>query len=105
MNLAARHDRNLRVEQIDEAAQDAALRLTAKAEQNEIVTRQHRVDELWNDRFVVSDDSREQLFAGLQLLHQVVADLLFDRTRPELRRAQFAEGLWKEEAMSRFYPN
>jgi len=40
VNLAAGHDRNLLVEQIDEAAQDAALRLTAQAEQDEVVVRQ-----------------------------------------------------------------
>ncbi len=37
VDLAARDDRNLLVEQRDELAQDTALRLTAQAEQNEIV--------------------------------------------------------------------
>ena len=42
VDLAAGHDRNLFVEQIDQAAQDAALGLAAQAEQDEVVPRQDR---------------------------------------------------------------
>ena len=94
VDLAARHDRDLLVEQIDEPAQDAALRLAAQAEQDEVVARQDRVDELRDDRFVVADDAGEQRLAGLQLPHEVVADFLLHRARASrLTGAKFAKGL------------
>ena len=80
VDLAAGHDRNLLVEQIDQTAQDAALRLAAQTEQDEVVPRQNRVDQLRDDRFVVADDAGEQPFAGLQLAHEVVANLLLHRS-------------------------
>ena len=79
VDLAAGDDRDLLVEQIDEAAQDAALRLAAQPEQDEVVARQDRVDELRDDRLVVADDARKERLARLQLADQVVADLLLDR--------------------------
>ena len=39
MNLAAGDDGDLGVEQIDQSAQDAALRLPAEPEENEVVPR------------------------------------------------------------------
>ena len=91
MNLAAGHHRNLLVQQIDEAAQDAALRLSAQSEQNEVVLREDRVDELRHDRLVVADNAGEERLAGLQLAHEVVADFLFDGTRVQTRLPKFAE--------------
>src|SRR6185503_13945789 len=79
VDLAAGHDRNLLVQQIDQAAQDAALRLAAQAEQDEVVPREHRVDQLRDDRLVVADDAGKQALARAQLAHQVVANLLLDR--------------------------
>jgi hypothetical protein len=79
VNFAARHDRDSLVEQIDEAAQDARLRLAAQAEQDEIVAREDRVDELRHDGVVVADDAREKRLARPELAHEVVADFLFDR--------------------------
>ena len=67
MDLAARHDRDLLVEQVDERAQDAALRLAAQAEQDEVVPRQDRVDELRDDRVVVADDAGEERLAARSL--------------------------------------
>ena len=81
VNLAAGHDRDLLVEQIDEAAEDPALRLAAQAEQDEVVARQDRVDELRDDGVVVADDAGKQRLARLQLANEVVADFLFDRAR------------------------
>jgi hypothetical protein len=57
VNLTPRHHRDPFVEQIDKRAQNAALGLAAKTEQNEIVARQYGVDELRNDGFVVTDDA------------------------------------------------
>ena len=96
MNLAAGHDRNLLVEQIDEAAQDAALGLAAQAEQDEVVTREDGVDELRDDGLVVADDAGKERFARLQLANQVVADFLLDGSEarsPASRSPQIAEGL------------
>ncbi len=96
VNLAAGHDRNLFVEQIDQRAEDAALGLTAQAEQDEVVAREDRIDQLRDDRFVVADDAREQRFARLQLAHEVVADFLFDGAGLRTDAlAQFAERLGK----------
>src|SRR5262245_4601147 len=80
MDLTARYHGNFRVEQIDQAPQDAALRLSAQSEQDEVVAREDRVDQLRNDGVVVADDAGKQRVAGLQLADQVVADLLLDRT-------------------------
>jgi hypothetical protein len=54
VDLAARHDRDLVVEQRDERAQQARLRLAAQAEQDEVVLRQQRVHELRHDGVVRS---------------------------------------------------
>ena len=82
VDLAAGHDRNLLVEQVDQRAQDPALRLAAQAEQDEVVARQDRVDELRNDGLVVADDAGEERLARLELPHEVVANFLLDRPRP-----------------------
>src|SRR5690606_15977002 len=63
----------------DQTAQDPALCLPAKTEQNEIVACQDRVDQLRDDGVVIADDAGKQGVAGLQLADQVVADFLFDR--------------------------
>ena len=94
MNLAAGDDRDLLVEQIDHAAEDAALRLTAKTEQNEVVPRQDGIDQLRHDRLVVADDPREQGLAGSQFANEIVPDFLLDRLRERAGLpAQVAEGL------------
>ena len=43
------------------------LRLAAQAEQDEVVARQDRVDDLRDDRVVVADDAGEQRLAGRSL--------------------------------------
>ena len=85
VNLAAGHDRDPFVEQIGQAAQDPALGLSAKAEQDEVVARQDGVDELRDDGFVEPDDAGEQRLAGLQLPHEIVANFLLDRARLQRR--------------------
>ena len=94
VDLTAGDHRDLFVEQIDQAAEDAALRLTAQAEQDEVVPRQDRVHELRDDRLVVSDDAGKQPIAGVELPHEVVADLLLHRPGPGAGvLAQVTEGL------------
>ena len=79
VNLAAGNHRDPLVEQIDEAAQDAALGLPAQSEQDEVVPGENGVDELRNDGVVVADDAGKERFSGLQLANEVVADFLLDR--------------------------
>ena len=76
VDLAARHGRDVLVEQRDERAQQARLRLAAQAEQDEVVLRQQRVDELRHDGVVVADDPGEERFAGAELGDQVLAHFL-----------------------------
>jgi hypothetical protein len=94
VNLAARYDGDLLVEQIDHAAEDSTFRLTAKTEQNEVVPRQDGIDQLRHDRFVVADDPREQRLAGSQFANKIVPDFLLDRLQERAGLpAQVAEGL------------
>jgi hypothetical protein len=74
VDLAARDDRDRLVEQPGQLAEDPALRLAAQSEQNEIVTRQDRVDDLRYDRLFEPDDSREHRLPGTQPGNQVLAD-------------------------------
>jgi hypothetical protein len=91
VDLAAWHDGNLLVEQIGEGAQDAALRLTAQAKEDEIVAGEDRVHQLRHHRLVVADDAGEQRLAGLELADEVVADFLLDRLRAIPRPPQLSE--------------
>src|SRR6185437_7549733 len=69
--------RNLFVEQRDELAQDAALRLPAQAQQDEVVARQDGVHELRDDGLLVPHDTREQRRAVLEQADQILAQLVF----------------------------
>ena len=91
VDFAPGHDRNPVVEQVDERAENAALRLAAQPEQNEIVAREDGVDELRHDRLVVADDAGEQVLAVLQLAHKIVANFLLDRPRAVIRLSKFAQ--------------
>ena len=57
---------DLLVEQIGEAAQNPALGLTAQPEQDEVVTREDRVDQLRDDGVLVADDAGKERVARLQ---------------------------------------
>ena len=75
VNLAAWDDGDPFVEQIDESPQNAALRLAAQPEQDEIVLGENGIDELRDYSFVVPDDAREQLLARLEFPNEILADL------------------------------
>ena len=79
VDFRAGDDRNLIVEQLGELTNDAALRLAAQSEQDDVVLRENRVDELGNDGFVVADDAGKEFFAALQFLDEIGAQLVFDR--------------------------
>ena len=90
VDFASRYHRNLCVEEVDERPEKTRLRLAPKTEDDEVVLREQGIDHLWNDRFVVPDDSRKQHFARLEFGHQVVAKLLFDISMRPLACGHFA---------------
>ena len=79
VDLAAGHDRHRVVEQRDERAQNPRLRLAAQAEQDEVVPRQERVDDLRHDGVFVADDAGEQRSALAEPVEQVLAHFVLDR--------------------------
>ena len=66
-----------------ELAQDAALGLTPKAQQDEVVPGQQRVDDLGEDGVLIADDAGEQRLAGAQPGQEVAPDLFPDGAAPE----------------------
>ncbi len=79
VHLAPGDDRDLFVQEIHELTQDAALGLTAKAQQDEVVPREHGVHHLRHDGILEPHDAGEDLVARLQHADQVVAHLVLDR--------------------------
>jgi hypothetical protein len=96
VDLAARNHRQPLVKQRGERAQDARLRLAAKAEQDEVMARQHGVDQLRHDRVVVADDAGKERLFPAQPLREVLANFVADRTpadvSPRDGRFQVPEG-------------
>ena len=80
MNFAAREIRHVRIEQSRQCPQDAALRLAAKPEQNEIMARKNRVDDLRYHRVIVSDNARKHwsVAACTQSGRQVLAKFVLN---------------------------
>ena len=98
MDLAARNVGHLRVEQRSQSAQDAALRLPAQSQQNEVVARKNRVDDLRHHGIVIADDARENRPTFAQPGHQVIPQLVFHMPGTQTRfregtMAQLAKGL------------
>ena len=79
------------VEQVRELAHQAALRLSAQAEQDEVVAAQERVLHLGHDRLVVAEHAGEDVAAGLDGGDQVGAHLVLDGARRVAALAQRAE--------------
>ena len=73
MNLAPGDDGQRLVEQARERLEDVRLGLPPQAEEDEVVARQHRVDDLGNDGVVVADDARKERPADAQARHEVLA--------------------------------
>ena len=63
-NLAAGDVGHVFIEQGGERAQDAALRLSAKAEQDEVLPRKNGVHDLRNHRVFIADDAGEERLPG-----------------------------------------
>ena len=77
VDFAAGDHGNFRVEELDQAAQDAALRLAAQAQQDEIVARKQGVDDLRNHAVFVAMDAGKQRLVPLDRAQQIAANLIF----------------------------
>ncbi len=78
VDFAACHDGHFRIEQVDEAAENAAFRLAAQPEKNEIVAREQGIDDLRDDRVFVTVHAREERLAFFDGPQQVAAELVLD---------------------------
>ena len=75
-NLAACHIRHARIEQPRKQPRQARFGLPAQAKQDEIVTREDRVDDLRNNSVVVTHNARKQGLTAFQLADQVRPQLV-----------------------------
>ena len=91
--LAVLDYRNLVIQQMRQAANQARLRLASFAEKDHVVAGEDRVFKLWNDRMAVTDYAGKQLFAGLHLRDEILSHLLPDRQGAEARLSQLFQCL------------
>jgi hypothetical protein len=83
--------RNLFIEEADEQTHQPALGLSLFAQEEQIMPGDQADVDLRNDRVVVADDPREELFAAAQHAQEVVVDFAFDRFRFPAALAQFPQ--------------
>jgi hypothetical protein len=93
VDLAPRDRRHHLVEKADQRAHDAALRLAALAEKDDVVSADDRVRQLRQYGLVVADDSRQQLLAGTQPREEVATHLLLHGLATVPACAELADGL------------
>ena len=92
VDLAAGDDRDPVVEQLDQRADHAGLRLAPLPQEDDVVARQHGVLELREDGLVEADHRGDELLAGGDAVHGVAADLVLDRHRAPARRPELSQG-------------
>ena len=80
------------VEELRQRAQEPRLRLPAQAEQDEVVPRQERVDDLGLDGVLVADDAGEELAPRAEARDDVVAQLVLHGAVPVAGGFELAEG-------------
>ena len=100
VDLAAFDRRRSLVEQPYKLTQDPALSLSPKSKQDEVVTRQQRIDNLRNNRIVVTNDAWKYNFTPIEPGSQVLAQFVFDRSMTsarfaEVARLQLGKCAWK----------
>src|SRR6185437_12580582 len=64
------------VEKTDELAQNTRFRLTAEAQQNKVMPRKNRVDDLRDHRIVIAANSGEEFIARAQFAQEILAKLV-----------------------------
>ncbi|MCG3120720.1 MAG: hypothetical protein ALAOOOJD_03548 [bacterium] len=88
---------NVLIQQARQHAQNAALRLAAQAEQDEIMPRQNGVAQLRNHRIFITDDAGKQRLAAADFANEIVAHFVFHGDDTVTRSAQFTDGAKTEE--------
>src|SRR6266581_1782053 len=91
VDRAARDHRHERVEERGQAADDAALRLPALAQEHDVVPGEHGVLDLGDDRVVVADDAGEDALAPPHAPEEVLPHLLADREHPVSSRPELPQ--------------
>ena len=89
-DFASGHIRQALVKKPGEHADDAGFGLSAQSQQNEIVPREHGVDNLWNHGIFEADHAGEQVVAALELADQILAQLAFHGPLAKMPLAKFA---------------
>ncbi len=92
VDLGAGNDGRPFVEQPDERADDAGLRLAALAQQNDVVAGQDGVLQLGHDGFLETEHAGDQALSGRDGLGGVAPHLLGHRNRLPPRGKQVGEG-------------
>src|SRR5262249_43378524 len=83
MKLGGGNERQRRIKQSCEGAQNAALGLPAQPQKNEVVTRQDGIYKLRHNCVIVPNDSGKNGFTGMELGNQIFPKLIFDFTRAQ----------------------
>ena len=83
-NLTTGDVRDPFVQQRNQHADQPRLGLPAQSQQDEIVARQNRVDDLRDHRLLETDDAREERLALLQFAQQILAQLILDAAQRQL---------------------
>ncbi len=89
-DFAARHVGQVFIQKPGQHPDDAGLGLAAQTQQDEIVPRQHGVNDLRHHGIFVAHNAREQVLAALQLADQILPQLAFDGALAEVPLAKFA---------------
>ncbi len=97
VDFTAGYDGDFRVEQLHEAAQNAALGLSAQTQKNEIVAREERVDDLGHDGVFVAVNAGKERFVSFDGAQQIAPHLVLHGKRSGAsvvvgNAAQFADG-------------
>src|SRR5262249_13802403 len=88
------------VEEAGQRAQQAGLGLGSEPEQDEVVPREERVDDLRLDGQLVADDAREQRLPGPQPRDEVGAQLVLDGAGAMAGGPKLAEGAGARHAVN-----
>jgi len=74
VNLASGNVGNFHVQEINQAAQDAALGLASQTQEDEIMTPQNRIGDLRQNGILISMNAGKKRLSGLELLQKVRAE-------------------------------
>ncbi len=72
-------DRNAFVEQAEQTANDARFALAALAQKDHVMAGENGVFDFRDNRFVITDDARQNPFAAFQVTHEILAHFVAHR--------------------------